>query len=61
MNGCSYLQAETGEPLAWTNNYNSQIWQELYKKGYIPVIVEEPYYKHLERQYNENKMPMGIY
>lgn len=55
MNGCSYIDRETGETLLWTKNYNSKVWHDLYKQGHTSIIVEEPFYKNLERKYKKNE------
>lgn len=50
MNGCTYFDKKTGEPVAWTANYNSKIMQELLQKGIDIIITEEKFYKHKIRQ-----------
>ena len=51
MNGCTYINKKTGEPVAWTANYNSGIMRNLIEKNVDIIITEEPFYKHRIRQY----------
>lgn len=44
------MDKKTGEPVAWTANYNSRIMQKIISEGIDVIITEEPFYKHEIRQ-----------
>lgn len=50
MNGCTYINKKTGEPIAWCANYNSGIMHKFINEGIDVIITEEEFYKHEKRQ-----------